>query len=54
MYNWTNDLPAGEKQVFLEVIKYFVNNYPKKENINVLEIRTYAGVSLINIINVQI
>ena len=51
MYNWTNDLPAGEKKVFLEVLKYFVNNYPKKEKINVLEIGTYTGVSLINIIN---
>jgi predicted O-methyltransferase YrrM len=51
MYNWTNDLPAGEKKVFLEVLKYFNQTYPKKEKINVLEIGTYAGVSLINIIN---
>jgi hypothetical protein len=51
MYNWTNDLPAGEKKVFLDILKYFNQSYSKKEKINVLEIGTYAGVSLINIIN---
>lgn len=51
MYNWTNDLPAGEKKIFLNVLQYFNQTYPKKEKINVLEIGTYAGVSLINIIN---
>jgi hypothetical protein len=29
MYNWTNDLPFGQKKYFLEVIHYFNNNYPK-------------------------
>ena len=28
MYNWTHDLPKGEKQIFLDVITYF-NNKPK-------------------------
>jgi len=51
MYNWTNDLPFGQKQIFEEVIDYFNQNYPKNEKINVLEIGTYTGVSLINIIN---
>lgn len=54
MYNWTNDLPYGHKQYFLDVLQYFNETYPKalsREKINVLEIGTYAGVSLINIIN---
>jgi len=54
MYNWTNDLPKGEKQIFLNILNYFNKTYLKvleRKNINVLEIGTYAGVSLINIIN---
>jgi hypothetical protein len=54
MYNWTNDLPYGHKQYFLDVLQYFNETYPKalsREKINVLEIGTYTGVSLINIIN---
>lgn len=53
MYNWTNDLPFGHKQYFLEAIEYFNNNYTKvqnKETIKVLEIGTYTGISLINIV----
>jgi len=53
MYNWTNDLPFGGKQIFLDIIKYFNENYEKvknRENIKVLEIGTYTGISLINII----
>jgi predicted O-methyltransferase YrrM len=55
MYNWTCDLPRGEKQIFLDVITYF-NNKTKtniievKKTIFVLEIGTYAGVSLIEIV----
>jgi len=54
MYNWTNDLPVGNKQPFLDVIKYFNGAYSKVlsgEKIHVLEIGTYTGISLINIIN---
>ena len=53
MYNWTNDLPFGHKQYFLETIEYFNNNYQKVQNgeqVKVLEIGTYAGISLINIV----
>jgi hypothetical protein len=53
MYNWTNDLPFGHKKYFLEAIDYFNNNYIKvlnKEPIKVLEVGTYTGISLINII----
>jgi len=53
MYNWTNDLPFGSKEFFLENIKYFNDNYPKiKEGkpIHILEIGTYTGTSLIEIV----
>lgn len=54
MYNWTNDLPQGEKQIFLDVLHHFNQTYPKaveRKKIDVLEIGTYTGVSLIHIIN---
>ena len=55
MYNWTNNLPFGHKQYFLEAIDYFNENYAKNkikhgEIIKVLEIGTYTGISLINIV----
>jgi hypothetical protein len=53
MYNWTNNLPFGHKKYFLEVIDYFNNTYVKVQNgntIKVLEVGTYAGISLINIV----
>jgi predicted O-methyltransferase YrrM len=57
MYNWTHDLPRGHKQYFLGVIDYFNSNYKKQPNkngetpIKVLEIGTYTGMSLINILS---
>jgi len=53
MYNWTNDKPNGSKEIFLGMIQYFkLNNYKAKigERINILEIGSYTGISLINII----
>ena len=53
MYNWTNDLPVGHKQYFLDAIDYFNNNYAKVLNRvtpKILEIGTYTGISLINIV----
>jgi hypothetical protein len=52
-YNWTNDVPYGHKQHFLEAIHYFNANYPRVKTgdpIKVLEVGTYAGVSLTNIV----
>lgn len=54
MYNWTNDVPIGHKQSFLDVIQYFNKTYKKilsDEKIHVLEIGTYTGISLINIVS---
>lgn len=53
MYNWTNDLPKGSKEVFEEIICYFNKNYKKciqNEKIQILEIGTYTGISLIEIV----
>ena len=53
MYNWTSDLPQGHKKYFIEAIEYFNNSYKKvldNQEIKVLEIGTYSGISLINIV----
>jgi hypothetical protein len=53
MYNWTNDCPTDSKNIFLEVINYFNNNYykiNKREQITILEVGSYAGISLINLV----
>jgi predicted O-methyltransferase YrrM/tetratricopeptide (TPR) repeat protein len=58
MYNWTNDSPPGSRDIFVKVIEYFNKHYVK-DNCNdddddystkVLEIGTYTGTSLINIV----
>jgi hypothetical protein len=53
MYNWTNDVPFGSKSIFLKIINDFNQTYYKvksNEKIIVLEIGSYTGVSLINIV----
>jgi hypothetical protein len=51
IYNWTNDLPFGHKKYFLEAIDYFNNNFKQnREHVKVLEVGTYTGISLINIV----
>ena len=49
MFNWTNDVPASSKQYFLNVIDYFKSKNKDKQT-KILEIGTYTGISLINII----
>ena len=51
MLNWTHDLPAGQgaKATFEKVLRFFVNNN-KSVNPRILEVGTYAGTSLIEII----
>ena len=49
MYNWSNDLPQGSRDIFLKIIDYFNINHIDKET-KILEIGTYTGISLINII----
>lgn len=48
MYNWTNDLPVNTLQEFLNVIEYF-RDKNKNNIIKILEVGTYTGISLINI-----
>ena len=53
MYNWMSDTPNGSREIFVKVIEYFNKNYEKEnddEPIKVLEIGTYTGISLINIV----
>lgn len=51
MYNWTNDIPVGSKQVFENVIQYFNKTHPpRNEPYKILEIGTYTGTSLIKIV----
>lgn len=52
MYGWYNDLPSGtnSKNTFEMMLKYFSNKNSSKEKIKVLEIGTYTGISLINIL----
>jgi predicted O-methyltransferase YrrM len=53
MYGWYNDLPQGTnaKDLFELMLKYFNHSYiSKKEKVRVLEIGTYTGISLINIL----
>ena len=49
MYNWTNDVPQGSRDIFLKIIDYFNINHIDKDA-KILEIGTYTGISLINII----
>jgi predicted O-methyltransferase YrrM len=50
MYNWTNDLPEGSRDIFIEMLKQF-NQFNNKYNKQILEIGTYTGVSIINIMD---
>ena len=56
MFNWTNDIPTGSQNIFLETIEYFNNTYGEninkkdKKEIHVLEIGTYTGTSIIHIL----
>ena len=48
MYNWTNDLPEGSRNEYINIIEEFNKNNTKC-NKKILEIGTYTGVSLIKI-----
>jgi hypothetical protein len=51
MLNWTNDLPSSkDREIFVNFINYF-NQNNKNKHPKVLEVGTYAGVSLIHIIS---
>ena len=53
MYNWTHDLPTGSKKQFIDILNKFVSSYWKvqfQKQINVLEIGSYTGISLIELI----
>jgi predicted O-methyltransferase YrrM len=49
MFNWTTNINIGDKQIFLDVIEYFKSKNSDKQA-KILEVGTYTGISLINII----
>lgn len=49
MYNWTNDLPTNTYNDFIKILDYIKWKYSGKE-INILEIGTYTGTSIIKIL----
>jgi len=53
MYNWTNNVPDGSIKVFKDILNKFVSSYWKfqiPKQIKVLEVGTYSGTSLIEMI----
>jgi len=52
MHNWTHDLPEGRnaKNRFEKAINHFIENHKNADSTWILEIGTYTGVSLIEII----
>jgi predicted O-methyltransferase YrrM len=52
MYNWSNDLPVGTnaKATFEKIINHFINTNTHVLEPKVLEVGTYAGTSLIEIV----
>lgn len=52
MYNWTNDVPQGSKNVFESVIHHFIKTHPSliQCEYKILEIGTFTGTSLIKIV----
>ena len=46
MYNWTNDIPQGSKIIFENILDHFKNRKSK-----ILEIGTFVGTSIINMLN---
>ena len=47
MYNWTNDLPKNSKQTFITLLQSL-----KNKNANILEIGTYSGTSIIEMLKI--
>jgi glycosyltransferase involved in cell wall biosynthesis/predicted O-methyltransferase YrrM len=46
MYNWTNDVPKGSKEIFLKVLDQFIG-----KKCHMLEIGTYTGTSIIHMLH---
>jgi len=51
MYNWSCDIPPNSKAIFEDVITYFnKKNEDNKSNVEILEIGSYTGTSLIKLV----
>lgn len=54
MYNWTNNVPQGTMNTFMDIINNFNNSYCKiqlNKEIKILEIGSYTGTSLIKLVS---
>jgi predicted O-methyltransferase YrrM/glycosyltransferase involved in cell wall biosynthesis len=49
MYNWTNDIPQNSKAIYEDIITYF-NNKNEGRDVEILEIGSYTGTSLIRLV----
>ena len=51
MYGWYKDLPFGSKDIFISILQEFHTKYAQNKSfVNILEIGTYTGMSLIHIL----
>lgn len=52
MYNWTNDLPSNTnaRNKFLNILEYLNKKLIHRDKIYILEIGTFTGTSLVNIL----
>jgi predicted O-methyltransferase YrrM/glycosyltransferase involved in cell wall biosynthesis len=51
IYNWTCDIPVNSKAIYEDIITYFNNkNKDHKGNVEILEIGSYTGTSLIRLV----
>jgi predicted O-methyltransferase YrrM len=50
MYNWTNDIPSGSRNEFINILNYFNSSRKNNNTRKVLEIGAYTGTSIINIL----
>lgn len=48
MFNWTHDIPAGSREIFEDILDRFGS---KRERTRILEIGTYTGTSLIEMVS---
>lgn len=47
MFNWTNDVPSGSKEIFLSVLEHLRSI----ENPKILEVGTFTGTSIMTMQN---
>ena len=51
MYNWTNDIPKDSRKIFESILKH-ISSKSNSKKIDILEIGTYTGTSVIEMLNI--